>query len=473
MSKSRKKGEEVIVRTLVSDELLHAPDPPGQNDSLQNITAEQAMAMISAGDPLIGLRVKGDVNLGQQNLEYPVEAELEGQKVVIAGLPGPPPFSRIALTPDIDIRGCFFEGHVALAGLHFKGTFGATSTAFHGGLNAQHSVFDRGANFFRSSFEGKCVFSDVTFWDTVYFAHASFLKADFFNVLFQKEGNFSEALFHDVCNFSMSRFMMSQPYVCLDFHLSKFREATYFKDAVMDGIADFSGANFREQADFLRAAFRTVNFTNAKFGRLDLKWEQIEGGRLMFGEIVLPAFEKKPVIHEQEWTKLLKERKDADLPDKHRQYDILKAIFISQGDHVSADDCFYEWKQVERRQTQLGWNPENWMVKAFHFLNWLSCGYGVKPIRTVLFALALVLLFALAYTILDPSFVLAGGASGTTHDLHLALKNLDFSASVFMNFDADASGLVRTARLFFVTERLLGWLTLLLFVTTYTRLMLR
>jgi len=464
-------GEEVVFRTLVSDELLHVPDPPRESDVLQEVSAEQAAEKLHAGHPLVGLRVKGRPDSRQQDLDVPFEAELEGRKVIVAGLPGPPAVTRPAFRQAIDIRGCLFEGWVVLSGMHYKESVAATSTTFLNGIDAQYSTFERGVQLFRCRLDERAMFSDATFWDTARFAHVIFERADFYNALFQKDAVFSESLFREVSNFSQGRFLKPAPHVCLDFHMSKCLEAAYFKDARMEGIADFTGANFREQADFLGTSFRLVNVTHAKFGRLDLKWEQLEGGRLLFGEIVLPDFENKPAIEEHEWTRLLTQRKDAELPDKHRQYDVLRAIFISQGDHVSSDGCFYEWKQVERRQTRIGWNPESWMVKAFHVLNWISCGYGVKPIRTVAFAVMLVALFAIAYALLDPAFIAA--ASAADHTLQLIFSKLDFSASAFMNFDADSSGLVPAARMLFLIERLLGWLTLLLFVTTYTRLMLR
>jgi len=169
---------------------------------------------------------------------------------------------------------------------------------------------------------------------------------------------------------------------------------------------------------------------------------------------------------------------DAPLPEKHRQYDILKAVFQRQGDYVSADGCFYEWKQIERRHSPLGWQPQNWVTKAFHYMNWLSCGYGVMPMRTLLFASFSIILFALAYLVVDltAGLMFESQQPALSYSLRLSatfLKNLEFSFLAFMNFTAADVTVSPLAHALFVGERLLGWFTLLLFVTTYTRIMLR
>jgi len=200
---------------------------------------------------------------------------------------------------------------------------------------------------------------------------------------------------------------------------------------------------------------------------LDLKWEQIAGNKLLFERMFLELEPSKLVIEPGELNDLFAHREETPLPDKHRQYDILKGIFTKQGDHVSADGCYYEWKQVERRESPLGLNPERWIIKAFHYLNWLSCGYGIKPMRTLLFGLGTITVFAIAFALVDLSF------APNLPALTFLLGKFPLSFLTFMSFEGMPSGLYPISRLLYWTERMLGWLTLILFVTTYRRLMER
>jgi hypothetical protein len=202
------------------------------------------------------------------------------------------------------------------------------------------------------------------------------------------------------------------------------------------------------------------------------------GEKILFGTVVMPGSELPKAITGDEIDKLFKHRLDAPLPEKHRQYDILKTLFQRQGDYVSADGCFYEWKQIERRDSPLGWKPQNWIVKAFHYMNWASCGYGVMPIRTLIFASASILLFALLYSVIDPAFIsVLRAALPSLHVFvesgRMFVQNLEFSFLAFMNFTSVDPMATTLSHTLFVVERFLGWFTLLLFVTTYTRIMLR
>lgn len=85
--------------------------------------------------------------------------------------------------------------------------------------------------------------------------------------------------------------------------------------------------------------------------------------------------------------------------------------------------------------------------------------------RTLVFALSVILLFALAYTALGPP----PGA------LLPALEhNVGVSVLAFMDFAGEAApGSPAPVRVLLILEGLLGWLALLLFVVTYSRIMFR
>ena len=472
-----KNSELVVLRSLLTDDFLAQPIAPTDEDLLEIITAKEAASLLREGKSLARKRIRGDLILGQEGLRYSLETELEGRKVILGGVSAPPQLERVPFGSEIEVRECLFEGKVQLAGIWFEKAITFSGTTFQANAEFHYSVFAKPAIFRQCRFEENAKFGDAYFYERVHFDHTIFdRRSDFYNVVFQDGASFSNTIFRDDCNFSQNWFKTSEIVrPCLDFRNSVCHEAAYLAGSKFDGIAEFTDAQFRQQADFSGSIFYYVNFTKTRFARLDLKWEQISGKKLLFGETALPG-SLKPVIELGDFDELFKRREDAPLSDKHRQYDILKELFTKQGDHVSADGCYYEWKQVERRQSRLGINPERWMIKGFHYLNWLSCGYGIKPMRTLLFGLVTIILFAIAYTILDPAISdLHGGTVNTlqTSTALLLYRKLGLSFLSFMSFGSIQSGLNPVAELLYWIERLLGWLTLILFVTTYRRLMER
>jgi hypothetical protein len=454
------------VRHTLGDELFDLSPPPLADDALSVMSGVEAGRLLRLGQALRGKRIEGDLIIGQEDLQNPFEFELDGgRRAVLANLPRPA-ISRIPANYRIEIEGCFVEGKLILAGLWFQDSVSISSTTFQEIVDFQFSQFDRLARFHCCRFLAAAKFADASFMSGALFGRTRFDDlADFYHTTFHDGLNFGNAVFQSQSNFSESRF----------------NEAVFFKNATFEKIADFTDTQFRRQADFIGSTFRYVNFTNAEFQRLDLKWEQIARGKLLFGDVVLEGIDpSKPSIETREFKELFKHRLDAPLDQKHRQYDILKAILTKQGDYVSADACFYEWKQVERRKSPLGWNPEKWIVKGFHYLNWLSCGYGVKPLRTLFFGLVIVLLFAGTFTLIDSNAdvhwnrgpKLSIGKPSTNLSTAL-IGRLDFSFRAFMNFTPIENKGAPAIHALFLVERLLGWLTLFLFITTYTRIMLR
>lgn len=75
----------------------------------------------------------------------------------------------------------------------------------------------------------------------------------------------------------------------------------------------------------------------------------------------------------------------------HREYAILQQNFQRLGQLNDADDCYFEYKEIERR------SEDSPIMKLFDTFNYFSCGYGVRPLWTFRFAFFLVLFFALVY----------------------------------------------------------------------------
>lgn len=98
------------------------------------------------------------------------------------------------------------------------------------------------------------------------------------------------------------------------------------------------------------------------------------------------------------------------LKDVHTMYSQLKSINEFNGNWDEADAFYYEWKQIERRyfwkdfwknRNKQWYNPlhlfESILYNSFNWLNWFSCGYGVKPLWIFPFAFFIVVVFAIIY----------------------------------------------------------------------------
>lgn len=463
--------QQVRAQYFLADELFNREAPPTAETLLDELSSEKAAALLRKGQPLKRKRIVGDLILGQRDLKDPFEFELRGgQKAVLAGLPQPER-KRLRWDHKIEIEGCFITGRVNFAGLCLRDSISISSTTFNAEVDFQFCQCDKEALFHHCRFHARAEFADVVFADSAHFNRTIFDDVgDFYNASFLDGASFDDVVFHAEANFSQSSFNSTGPFPpCFSFRNCLCHEAAYFENAKFEQAADFADAQFRRQVDFRGASFALVSFANADFHRLELKWEQIAGEKLLFAPIMLEGLEpSQPTLEIAELERSFNQRHHAPLHEKHRQYDILKAIFTKQGDYVSADGCFYEWKQVERRSSSLGLNPEKWIVKAFHYLNWLSCGYGTRPIRSLFFAIVIIILFAGAYTAIDVS---AGNLA--TGVLSGFLRNLEFSFRTFMNMGTSETIRSLMTTLLSLAERLLGWLTLFLFVATYTRIMLR
>ncbi len=91
---------------------------------------------------------------------------------------------------------------------------------------------------------------------------------------------------------------------------------------------------------------------------------------------------------------------DLLLANRHEVYTSIQKAYANQGKWNQADQCFYEWKEFERKNY---WklSQDSWLVKIpktlFNYLNWVSCGYGIKPLWIFPFAFFIILAFAFFY----------------------------------------------------------------------------
>ncbi|PWI46421.1 hypothetical protein CEE45_16890 [Candidatus Heimdallarchaeota archaeon B3_Heim] len=189
------------------------------------------------------------------------------------------------------------------------------------------------------------------------FSEAQFQKeADFSYAQFQKRAIFSEAQFQEEPNFRRAQFQEEA-----FFETAQFQEGANFYEAKFRKLAYFEGAQFQEGAFFMDAQFEyLVDFGDTDFPGLFIDWRQIKG-RLVWDETF--------------YAQLIKHYKES-------------------GEFGDADSAYYEYRVRERRIEKRWYNPTRGL--EYIFLD-LSCGYGVKPFRAVLYGLVLIFLFSCFY----------------------------------------------------------------------------
>lgn len=464
----RASEDEVRIEICSGGDLVDRPVEPSPGFLLSPLPAAEAEARLRRGEKLLRVRVQGDLDLGTEEGEPFLEIGMAGgERALLAGLPPPADFERKRLSRPVEIEDCVFEGALRCRGVVFDGPVTFSRTRFEGRVDFRQSVFLQNLTFSACSFAGTLAASDAVLWGAMSLEHCRLsLSCEFFNVMFGAGASLVRSVFLGDLNLAASRFHSPDPLTpCLRFNRAECHAAAFFSRAELAGIADFTDAFFERRAELQGASVQWIRLAGASFGWLGLTWEQIAGGKLLIGDLFAPAFEPKAVLERQDLERLFAQRLAPSLEDQQRQYSVLKSLFEKQGDFVSADACFFEWKQIERRRTRLGWSPQSWVLKAFHWINWASCGYGVLPVRTLVFALSVILLFALAYTALDPP----PGAW-----LPALEHNVGVSVLAFMDFAGEAApGSPAPVRALLILEGLLGWLALLLFVVTYSRIMFR
>jgi hypothetical protein len=131
------------------------------------------------------------------------------------------------------------------------------------------------------------------------------------------------------------------------------------------------------------------------------------------------------------------------------------------------DACYYQYrKEKQARATSL-------IPKALDRLAWVSCGYGVRPSRTIMLSIMIILLFtgifwsgnALRYD---------GPPINDNQTPSISLKDtFYFSSMEFLGRSPQNLHILSGYEYLTVLETLVGWLLMALFIVTLSKVMLR
>lgn len=275
----------------------------------------------------------------------------------------------------------------------------------------------------------------------VFFDRSSFSKlVDFDGTVFTKATNFSDSQFREDAGFSEAQFQGEA-----NFSRAEFMTEANFSRTRFNGDAEYGGARFHKTLNLAGAKTYTIRLSDAIFEQ----GSSIYLKDLDFNRIVV------------RWDTI----KD-NLPYNGSVYLALTKNFKNLEQFEDEDDCHYQYRKEKQARASAK------MPKLLDRLAWASCGYGVRPLHTVMLAISIIILFTGAFWLgnalsFDGTELDGGQAQCTLKDA------LYFSTMVFLGRSPQSLIINGSYEYLTVVETVIGWLLMALFLVTLSKIMLR
>ncbi len=463
--------------------------PDGLNgSSLKEVPVSEVLEKLASGEPAIysGKIINGSLDLVEISFEN--ESRIVKSSLVIkdSEIKGKVNSANLVFLGPVDFGGTIFHEDVSFIDVNFSQGASFNRSQFEKDAKFGLAKFHGQARFEDAIFKNRAQFGDVHFYKKANFAKSKIDRGIFSNAVFEGWGTFTAAEFQDKANLDRMTFNDSA-----FFDASKFLEKAFFDETKFNGSrnknlpssinfleakfnddasffnttfiqdATFQNSRFLEEADFGKSKFLdTVDFNDtsfkgdasfwdaqflgsiylhgAKFSRLIVRWENLSG-HLIFGEVL---------------------------------YLSLIDNFKKLGRTGDANDCYYEYMIKQPKDSGI------W-PRFVDFVKWISCGYGVRPERTVMVCTGVIALFGSLFWIgrgvnrseeSKQNTSRIAGFWKWTRSVYL-LRCFYFSTTAFMGGKSDISPLGDYKYLATI-ERIFGWLFFGLFLATLTRTLL-
>jgi hypothetical protein len=236
------------------------------------------------------------------------------------------------------------------------------------------------------------------------------------------------------------------------------------------GDADFRRAKIGVQLDLRQVTIK---------GRVDLRGTEMPDTSVVYltdpriGELVAPwTFLGRRLAFYEDLT---------TWSEQQRTYAALRQLYEGSGQFSDADACFFESQELQRQKT-----PRVSFEWIYLTLNKVVAGYGVRPSSPLKAGVLVVMFFSIIYMFPGgparndgtTSLWLFGIGHGARQNAVLSIATTLFravvvSGAVFTGWGANAFELRGHFRSVAAVQALLGWFVLALFITTYSRVILR
>lgn len=384
----------------------------------------------------------------------------------------------------IDITGAIITGNLDLSCPSFRGNVDFTGTTFQGRVDFEAANFQN-AHFAAAKFEGRAYFNKAEFNDAANFYAAKFNDRAFFTKSKCKKADFNKAVFRgwadfcgaesvNVAGFAGVKFYNGADFSSAKFNKADFKGATFldkatFEAATFLGRVNFNRTTFEKEALFYRARFAgDVDLSLASYSGLRISWRQLEGHLDGSLSDILNSIPSKPVtldsfvLWQEVYLKLIRN-------------------FENMGDTQSADNAYYyyRWKKPYFNTEpnggyiiRLNWW---WKMGEYIIINF-PCGYGVRPWRPLRAGLVLILIFSVYYFLYKVSLEYEGKEKDSLKKSLYCLwwECFHFSVTSFTSIGhREPLYWNNHFKWSSMTEGILGWLTMALFLVTLANVWLR
>ena len=385
------------------------------------------------------------------------------------------------------------------ANANFKGTTFCEDTYFEDAVfdwaDFIEAKFCRNVDFIGAKFNGTAYtwadFSGATFCMNADFSEATFNRADFSGATFCRDNEFDEVDFNGATFSRDADFGEAKFGGFTYFRRAKFSENANLREAKFCGVtpfsgyADFSGANFSGKADFLKAIFNAAEFIGATFNGVtpfigatfswDAEFSKVTfSGNAFFSEVKFNRTANFSEAKFRENTPFSRvafrgyffgwdDIKNSLTCDK-ATYSEMISNFKNHGQFYEANDCYY-------------FSRLHYMKDPFDYLAYITCGFGVKWQQTIYFGIFWLILFGLLYfsmiviyegfnkKVIVKQLIDAFGLS--------TVVLLSVPSELYFNkADTYKQYLKEIKYNLPILERIIGWIVLILFINTLSRVML-
>jgi uncharacterized protein YjbI with pentapeptide repeats len=449
------------------------------SENLTIIPASEILDKIQKGEPVEydHVAVEGNLDIRKQNLQenenglyYVTSPIIRITDSTINGaiyfsktkFDGPVDFSNTNFKELVDFSKATFSTNASFSQATFDRDAYFTDTMFSSGVFFYSTIFRGPADFNRAIFQSYVYLYDSTFSGDAYFGEATFRgEVIFYNDAFRGYTTFMGAMFRD--NAIISK--------------SIFNEHADFSHATFISMADFSGDIFSNYADFRETSFVHVNFIGATFsGNINFdgatfgKYLNIERNINFIGAVLdkcsLRGLKSAADFSEATFKGyILGWEYIRNTVFDEATYLALINDFKDHGQFDDANDCYYTYRI-------------NNMNNLHDYLALVTCGFGVRWDYTIWLAFLFWIIFGITYYIKIDSVL--GALMFSAVALFSFPKEVygdgyDKIMNVFLTWDALYLGIINKIyyiRLLFALERLIGWIFLILFINTISRVMI-
>lgn len=328
-----------------------------QATEYREVKAEEILKQIENGEDvnLTNCRIIGELNSSEIKLKKVANPYINSHRDKIIS-PIKLNEKSSVVESKITIKDSIFENDLYFTNVIFNGSVDFSKTTFNSFTDFSITYYNSPVDFSYANFNNSVLFNDADFNNSADFSNAYFNNsAYFYDINFNNSTNFYGTNFYGPAHFFGTNF-----YGPVHFYDTNFYSSAEFPYANFYSIASFRGTNFYSSADFyltyfyLSAIFEETNFYDSV------------------------GF-KAPDTPEN----IILDGKNSELFIKY---------YKNEARYADADTIYYNYRAYAQERKSL-----TSFSKWTDILSCITCGYGLKPLRTLYISALAVLFFSIIY----------------------------------------------------------------------------